>query len=435
MADGPLPMPSAMRREGAGWGPVARSCPPPRRGPVQAPGCPAQKPERRRELEALRAGLEGEHLLSHKLHRWARPEGPPGHRGRQEMQSSCSPEANGPRALAAASCQIEPRSFPLALQERPPESHSAGQQTTCQAVAHALLRVPEPAGEDLVLPGSACRRLLEQNARLQRALEDLERQRGALDMENHLLRNSTSPEACKVAERLQQKNAQLAALSEQLKGRCRQLQDTIDHLMNSPVPLPIQSSAEEPAVKSFPQQTAGERREPAGVLLAQDQQKEASQKAAEELQAQLAADTSCVSTLSQRCEELEVRLMQMTREKTRLAEENSRLREQMRGAEKVQAENAQLKGQLMQMAEERNSVIQAISSLQSRLKDAARKLKAVTEMAESAQAEVKRDHQGTTQLFRAQVSELENRFESPSGSAWAGDSPGSCLLSEEDPAK
>ncbi|GAB0182113.1 RIMS-binding protein 3A-like [Grus japonensis] len=128
------------------------------------------------------------------------------------------------------------------------------------------------------------------DAHLQHALQDLERQCSALELENHLLRKSSSPEACKEAERLQQKNAQLAGLTEQLKERCRHLQETIEHLMNTLVPLPIQSSAKEQCMKIFPQQRAGERREPAGALLAQAQQNEVSHKVAEELQAQLAAD-------------------------------------------------------------------------------------------------------------------------------------------------
>ena len=68
-------------------------------------------------------------------------------------------------------------------------------------------------------------------------------------------------------------------------------------------------------MKSFPQQRDGER----GALLAQDQEKEASQKAAEELQAQVAADDKglfYVSSLSPRCEELEVQLLDMTDENT-----------------------------------------------------------------------------------------------------------------------
>lgn len=74
-----------------------------------------------------------------------------------------------------------------------------------------------------------------------------------------------------------------------------------------------------------------------------------------------------------------------------------------------------------------------MSQLQTQLEAAEHKPKALRHMAESALTEVKRDHGEAGQLFRAQVSEPENRFQSPSESAWAEDSCGSCLLSEEDP--
>ena len=83
---------------------------------------------------------------------------------------------------------------------------------------------------------------------------------------------------------------------------------------------------------SFPQQRAGEMGEPAGALLAQGEQDDFSQRAAEELQAQVAADEEgsyYVSTHCQTCEELQVQLTEMTNENTRLAEENARLRGQM----------------------------------------------------------------------------------------------------------
>lgn len=66
-------------------------------------------------------------------------------------------------------------------------------------------KVPEPAEQDLVLPGSTGSRL-----------EDLERQHKPLEMENRLLGKGSSPEACQEAEGLQQRNAQLAALTKQL---------------------------------------------------------------------------------------------------------------------------------------------------------------------------------------------------------------------------
>ena len=84
-------------------------------------------------------------------------------------------------------------------------------------------------------------------------------------------------------ERLKQKMAKLGLISKQLQGIARQL-------VNTQVPLPIQSSAEELCRPSFPQQRAAEMGEHTGALLAQDEQDDFSQRAAEELQAQVAAD-------------------------------------------------------------------------------------------------------------------------------------------------
>lgn len=127
------------------------------------------------------------------------------------------------------------------------------------------------------------------------------------------------------AGRLQQESTKLAAFTENLKEIYRHLQNTIKYMMNPPVPLPIQSTAEELSMKSLPQQEAGERRETAG---AQDKQHEASRKPTEVLQAQLTAEKEglCyVSTLRQRCEELEMKFMDMADENVRLAEEMSHL--------------------------------------------------------------------------------------------------------------
>lgn len=236
-------------------------------------------------------------------------------------------------------------------------------------MADALLQVPEPAGQDLVLPGNTSSQLLEQKACLQHVLEDLERQRHALEMENHLLRKGSSPEACKKSERLQQKTPKLAALTEQLKERCQHLQQTTERLTNPPVPLPIQSSAEELGMKSLHQQRAGERRELAGALLAQDKENETSWKAAEELQASNKEGLYYVTTLRQRYEVLKVQLMEMTGENISLAEENSHLCGQMHWAGRVQAESADLEGQLTRVAEKQNSATRAISCLQTRLED------------------------------------------------------------------
>ncbi|KAK4805587.1 hypothetical protein QYF61_016437 [Mycteria americana] len=158
------------------------------------------------------------------------------------------------------------------------------------------------------LPGSTHSRLLEQNTHLQSALKDLERRYSVLQEENCLLRKGSCPEVREKWERLKQKTVKLSLISKQLQERARQLQN-IACMINTWVPLPIQSSTEELCLTSFSQQRAGERGEPAGALLAQDKQDDLSEKAPEELQAQAAADeegSSHVSTHSPTCEELQV---------------------------------------------------------------------------------------------------------------------------------
>ena len=138
-------------------------------------------------------------------------------------------------------------------------------------------------------------------------------------------------------ERLKQQATKLHLLSKQLQDRARQLQ-TIHLLVNTRVPLLTQSSTEELCRPPFPQQRAGEVEQPSGALLAQDKQDGFSEKAAEELQAQVAADeegSHYVSTHCPTCQQLQVKLKEARNENTRLAEENARLHRQMGLAERA----------------------------------------------------------------------------------------------------
>ncbi|KAM7112360.1 RIMS-binding protein 3B-like isoform 1-T11 [Ciconia maguari] len=74
------------------------------------------------------------------------------------------------------------------------------------------------------LPRSSHSRLLEQNAHLQSARKDLERQCSVLQEENCLLRKATSPEVWEAWERFKQKTVKLGLISKQLQERARQLQ-------------------------------------------------------------------------------------------------------------------------------------------------------------------------------------------------------------------
>ena len=283
------------------------------------------------------------------------------------------------------------------------------------------------------LPGSSHSRLLEQNAHLQSALKDLERRCSVLQEENCLLRKASSPEVRQEWERLKQKTVKLGLISKQLQERARQLQN-IGRMINTRVPLPIQSSTEELRLTSFPQQRAGERGEPAGALLACDEQDDLSEKAAEELQAQAAADeedSSHVSTHSPTCEELQVQLTEMTNANTQLAEENARLCGQMglteratkasgRGARfchpnKRLSANPAGRGKAQTESHERNGR-QKSRAGEGRRGD---KVSAPEErggrrvFAESPQTEVRREQKETLPFFQAQVAELNDRCQKP----------------------
>uniref|UniRef100_A0A8B9PBD7 Peripheral-type benzodiazepine receptor-associated protein 1 n=1 Tax=Apteryx owenii TaxID=8824 RepID=A0A8B9PBD7_APTOW len=143
--------------------------------------------------------------------------------------------------------------------------------------------------EDWLLD-SRYRELVERNTHLQSALKDLEKRCNDLQNKNCLLRKRSFPEVREQVKRLKQKNAELAVITKQLEERSRQLQETNLKVINTPIPLPIQSSSVELCMKSFAQQRAKEMREHTRTLLVKDKQIEVLQKKFWELQAKLAAD-------------------------------------------------------------------------------------------------------------------------------------------------
>ncbi|XP_067163441.1 peripheral-type benzodiazepine receptor-associated protein 1-like [Apteryx mantelli] len=256
----------------------------------------------------------------------------------ESLITASTPDGGGPRALAGAGSQIKPRSVPgeevgpaqSALEESHAESPRAGQWMARKGLKDAHLQeerdsielLPEAMGEDLVLhcpdsppegkPGSRgpvgegsiqrvgqqedwlldsrYRELVEQNTHLQSALKDLEKRCNDLQNKNCLLRKRSFPEVREQVKRLKQKNAELAVITKQLEERSRQLQETNLKVINTPIPLPIQSSSVELCMKSFAQQRAKEMREHTRTLLVKDKQIEVLQKKFWELQAKLAAD-------------------------------------------------------------------------------------------------------------------------------------------------
>lgn len=242
-----------------------------------------------------------------------------------------------------------------------------------------------------MLPGTLSW-VLEQHARLQHALSSLEKQRQALEAKKCLLREARTKEEYQELQMLQEAKEKLVVLTEQLEEKCRSLLKIIQQASKTPGPPPSQSSAE--------------------------------------------ALPPCESAPSPSEEVLVAQLTQLSEEKKRLEEENSHLRRQLDAAMEVQAENADLKKQVEQMAEEQNSALQQVSELQAQLQEAECQLKALKEIADRgpqlerehletqlalqkkeeeleslqrAQEEGKRQHEEALQMVRAQVADLEDR--------------------------
>nr|XP_047935039.1 peripheral-type benzodiazepine receptor-associated protein 1-like [Anser cygnoides] len=328
--------------------------------------------EKRLFIKYIVAGFEGEQEDSQ------------GTTGREDREGPWG-KAQPKKPTQAPSSQNTP-------QQGAKESCSTEQGSSRHPVKDAHVQVPEPSDEDLVLPGSTCPGMMKQHTRLQRALSDLKRLRQALEAKKCLLREGSTQEACQEVQKLQEATEKLVVLTEQLEEKCRSLQETIHQASKTPGPLPSQSSAEAPP--------------------------------------------PCESAPSPREEVLVAQLTQLSKENKRLEEENSRLRGQVDSAMEVQAESADLKRQLQQVAKEQNSALRQVSKLQAQLQEAERQLQALKEIADRgpqlerehleaqlalqkeeqeleslqrAQAEGKRQHEEASQMLRAQVADLEDR--------------------------
>nr|XP_060502507.1 peripheral-type benzodiazepine receptor-associated protein 1 isoform X3 [Panthera onca] len=140
-----------------------------------------------------------------------------------------------------------------------------------------------------------------------------------------------------------------------------------------------------------------------------------------------------------RCEELELQLREAQNENARLVEENSRLSGRATEKEQVEWENAELRGQLLGVTQERDSALRKSQGLQSKLESLEQVLKHMREVAQrrqqleveheqarislqekqeevrrlqQAQAEAKREHEGAVQLLEVRVRELEEQCRS-----------------------
>ncbi|KAK2496652.1 hypothetical protein MC885_013248 [Smutsia gigantea] len=135
-----------------------------------------------------------------------------------------------------------------------------------------------------------------------------------------------------------------------------------------------------------------------------------------------------------RCEELELQLREAQNENARLAEENSRLTGRATEKEQVEWENAELRGQLLGVTQERDSALRKSQGLQSKLESLEQVLKHMREVAQrrqqleveheqarlslqekqeevrrlqQAQAEARREHEGAVQLLESTLDSMQ----------------------------
>ncbi|DAA19201.1 TPA: benzodiazapine receptor (peripheral) associated protein 1 [Bos taurus] len=137
-----------------------------------------------------------------------------------------------------------------------------------------------------------------------------------------------------------------------------------------------------------------------------------------------------------RCEELELQLKAAQNENARLVEENSRLSGRATEKEKVEWENAELRGQLLGVTQERDSALLKSQGLQSKLESLEQVLKHMREVTQrrqqleveheqarlslqekreevrrlqQAQAEAQREHEGAVQLLESTLDSMQVR--------------------------
>ncbi|XP_008055876.1 peripheral-type benzodiazepine receptor-associated protein 1-like, partial [Carlito syrichta] len=137
-----------------------------------------------------------------------------------------------------------------------------------------------------------------------------------------------------------------------------------------------------------------------------------------------------------RYEELELQLKEAQNENARLVEENSRLSGRATEKEQVEWENAELRGQLLGVTQERDSALRQSQGLRSKLESLEQVLKHMREVAQrrqqleveheqarlslrekqeevrrlqQAQAEAKREHEGAVQLLESTLDSMQAR--------------------------
>lgn len=429
---------------GDGQGPVARGQPSSRRGPVQ-------HQEHRQELEALRAQLQAERLRSQELQRRLNTEAREmKKRAEQERQLLAQQlrskweqerarelqqlEEQSRRQRAAElrqllqekeaerrreqellqrqrddAAQILALKKKLSLQRRlfykevvkkaecrAPASHDGDKAAAQRHVGVQVSGQQEPCP-----PGSGGGQLLEQKAKLLNALQEPGRRCGLLQEEACLPEDEGSLlGARETARRLIEDISVVGLLTKEVRERVRQLKE-------------FASRSENAAAKTE-----------------QVDQQLIEKEAMEKLQLQKKRDLER-SRLKNRSEELKEHLAQMLKEKATRDQENSQLRKQNERIKEVEAENAALKQEVLQVSEQRNAkqLVKVLQYVSCEFQNTSQLAKIMqqreTELEETklmlqkkeeevkhwqkAWAEQQRAHEEELQALRAQLTQSEQR--------------------------
>ncbi|XP_053067686.1 peripheral-type benzodiazepine receptor-associated protein 1 isoform X5 [Acinonyx jubatus] len=315
------------------------------------------------------------------------------------------------------------------------------------------------------------------NLELLRALGELQQRCAILKEENQMLRKSSFPETEEKVRRLKRKNAELAVIAKRLEERARKLQETnlkegpqwlhvrdFDRLLREsqrevlrlqrqialrnqqepPPPsrppgpaAPARAGAPAPGAPGEARPQEDVENPPTGLGEPEKQQR------VQQLESELSKKRKKCESLEQearkkqrRCEELELQLREAQNENARLVEENSRLSGRATEKEQVEWENAELRGQLLGVTQERDSALRKSQGLQSKLESLEQVLKHMREVAQrrqqleveheqarislqekqeevrrlqQAQAEAKREHEGAVQLLESTLDSMQVR--------------------------
>ncbi|XP_074198831.1 peripheral-type benzodiazepine receptor-associated protein 1 isoform X6 [Camelus bactrianus] len=316
------------------------------------------------------------------------------------------------------------------------------------------------------------------NLELLRALGELQQRCAILKEENQMLRKSSFPETEEKVRRLKRKNAELAVIAKRLEERARKLQETnlrvegpqwlhvrdFDRLLREsqrevlrlqrqialrnqrepPAPpgppgpaVPARAGAPAPGAPG--EATPQEDVENPPVVLGEPEK----QQRVQQLESELSKKRKKCESLEQearkkqrRCEELELQLREAQTENARLVEENSRLSGRATEKQQVEWENAELRGQLLGVTQERDSALLKSQGLQSKLESLEQVLKHMREVAQrrqqleveheqarlsllqkqeevrrlqQAQAEAQREHEGAVHLLESTLDSMQVR--------------------------